>query len=121
MQCEYERLNLVIKPYVPQGQTFQPQENAETRLMQETSCANVAKGKAQPEQLKVNWGDVEDSDTDNDADAQDEAENDSDDHDMDDGNDNHKRIGDDLPQDVPRDDRPQEPSKRAKIREPDTT
>eukprot|EP00971_Amphidinium_carterae_P233049 4625614-Amphidinium_carterae.2 len=72
--------------------------------MQETSWANIVKGKAKltvehsPEKLRLDWGDVEDSDTDDDEPQQQDAETDHDDADMDDGPDNRKRAGDALPQ-----------------------
>eukprot|EP00971_Amphidinium_carterae_P258692 5134434-Amphidinium_carterae.1 len=99
MQCEYERLNLVVKPYVQPGQLKPPQETAEARLMQETSWANVVKGNAklsvkhQPSKLRVDWGDIEDSDDDEDSDQDRNDDVDQEPDDMDDGPDSRKRTG----------------------------
>eukprot|EP00971_Amphidinium_carterae_P001221 24165-Amphidinium_carterae.1 len=115
MQCEHERLKLVIKPYAPPGQFKPRQDLGETRLMQETSWANVVKGDAK----------MQDSDDDDDS-TQDQTEADGQEQDdMDDGPDRRKRTGRDNP---PREkfpendqDQEQEHGKRAKLKEPDTS
>eukprot|EP00971_Amphidinium_carterae_P117749 2332177-Amphidinium_carterae.1 len=62
--------------------------------MQETSWANVVKGKAKlsveypPGKLRLDWGDVEDSDTDEDEPQEQDDDPNQDAGDMDDGPDN---------------------------------
>eukprot|EP00971_Amphidinium_carterae_P341239 6479944-Amphidinium_carterae.1 len=128
MQCEHERLNLVIKPYAPPGQVKPKQDLGETRLLQETSWANVVKGDARlsvahsPSKLRMDWGDIQDSDEDANSSQEDHEEDGQDQDDMDDGTDRRKRTGQTTP--------PwegdagqvleQEHSKRARIKETDT-
>eukprot|EP00971_Amphidinium_carterae_P120619 2390119-Amphidinium_carterae.2 len=96
MQCEHERLNLVVKPYAPPGQPKAKQDLGEARLMQETSWANVVKGDARlsvahsPTKLRMDWGDIQDSDEDSIQEAQENNHQDQDD--MDDGPDSRKRT-----------------------------
>eukprot|EP00971_Amphidinium_carterae_P157275 3117941-Amphidinium_carterae.1 len=126
MQCEHERLNLVIKPYAPPGQVKPRQDLGETRLLQETSWANVVKGDARlsvahsPSKLRMDWGDIQDSDEDDNSSQDDQQEDDQDQDDMDDGQDRRKRAGQTPPPREGDTEQEQEHSKRARIKETDT-
>eukprot|EP00971_Amphidinium_carterae_P032598 642136-Amphidinium_carterae.2 len=126
MQCEYERLNLVIKPYTPPGQVKPKQDLGETRLLQETSWANVVKGDARlsvahsPGKLRMDWGDIQDSEEEANSSQKDNEEEGQDQDDMDDGTDRRKRAGQTTPPCEGEEGQEQEHSKRARIRETDT-
>eukprot|EP00971_Amphidinium_carterae_P167912 3326778-Amphidinium_carterae.1 len=125
MQCEHERLNLVIKPYAPPGQAKPKQDLGETRLLQETSWANVVKGDARlsvahsPSKLRMDWGDIQDSDEEDNSSQEEQEDANQDQDDMEDGPDSRKRAGQNTPPREGEAEQEQDHSNRARTKETD--